>query len=197
MVGLLFQSPFPHTTISIQESQTRYYLYVKSQYTIVSTSSHMPLKYHSTFKNSHKCVQIVAHKYSRIRLPRKACLAIAAKQREAVCHFRAGVQGAWAGIDKSAKTLAATHHKSVRYVQTQLYMGCQKLWTKRKKSSLWNAFMWKKGNECRNTESKSTFSTLTCFHSCSYRNLQMHPHRVENSTSATSPRSITPSITLF
>ena len=80
-------------------------------------------------KNSRKHIQVVVLKYSHICLPREAHLAIVAKQKKAVRHFRAGVQGAWAGIDKSAKTLTATYHKSVHYVQTQLYMEHQKLRT--------------------------------------------------------------------
>ena len=138
----------------------RYYLYVEKQYIQVlhSSQTHMPLEFHPTSKSSRKRTQPVVRKYTRIRLSRDARAAISARQKEALRRFQEGIQTTWRDIDKNAETLAATHHKSVKYVQNQLYMGRQMVRAKRKKRSTWNAFIWKKGEERRNdAESKSTF----------------------------------------
>ena len=129
------------------------YLYVEQ----VVYSSHMPLHFYPTSKVSHKRVQPVRHKYGHICLSHDACTAIAAQQKEALRRFQEAIQTTWGEIDRSAKTLAATHHKSVKYMHSQLYMGRQTLHAKRKKKNTWNTFIWKRGEERRNNaESKLT-----------------------------------------
>ena len=78
------------------------------------------------------------------------------------------------------------------YMQNQLYMGCQMVCAKCMKNSLWNAFIWKKSKKCWNNESKLTFNPPLMFHPCSSCDPQMHLHCMVNTTSHTSPRTISP-----
>ena len=130
----------------------RYYLYVEKEYIQVlhSTQTHMPLEFHPTLKSSRKHTQPVVQKYMHIHLSHDVHAAISARQKEALRCFQEGIQTTWRDIDKNAEMLAATHHKCVKYMQNQLYMGRQMVRAKRKKRSTWNAFIWKKGEECRN-----------------------------------------------
>jgi hypothetical protein len=51
----------------------------------------------------------------------RALLTIQRRQKSRV--FRATLDDAWFQIDESVKTIASSHHKSVRRVQNDLYLG--------------------------------------------------------------------------
>ena len=97
--------------------------------------------YHSTAKTT----QGVRRTHKRVQLTKEARAAINARRREASDKFQRDLEKAWTNINEATETLASTHHKSIRRVQSELHMGQNIAWRRRSKNSLWNAFCWKKG----------------------------------------------------
>lgn len=98
----------------------------------------------------------VPRKYTHVKLSKDARIAIHARQKAAAHRYKRDVDNAWATINKLSEDLATTHHKSLHRVQGELHMGREITQKKRNKTSLWNAFCWKKRTECQNDESTST-----------------------------------------
>jgi hypothetical protein len=86
--------------------------------------------------------------------------ALLVRQREAAAKYRDDIEIAWAKIDEATEELATTHHKSLRRIQSDLHMGRHVARRKRIKTSLWNAFCWKKRQEMQ-IDGKVSISPLT------------------------------------
>ncbi|KAG1781334.1 hypothetical protein EV702DRAFT_1193517 [Suillus placidus] len=75
-------------------------------------------------------------------------------------------------LDDATKTIAASHHKSVRHVQNDLYIGCGLLRSRRSKLNAWNAFCWKKNQETENrNQGRGTLKSLVHEHRDEYLRL--------------------------
>ena len=74
-------------------------------------------------------------------------------QRKAGAAYSNDLLAAWKTIDKATENIAITHHKSLRRVQSSLHMG-KGAFTHQgtNKTSVWNAYMWKKLKEQRESE---------------------------------------------
>jgi len=64
--------------------------------------------------------------------------------------FKVALDSAWNQIDEATKTIASAHHKSIRRVQNELYIGRGTLRSRRSKPNVWNAFCWKKNQDGEN-----------------------------------------------
>lgn len=88
---------------------------------------------------------------------------LTASRRKKSQLFKTALDDAWTHIDESIKTIASSNGKSVRRVQQDLHMGQGILRTKRAKSSMWNAFCWKK-NQTADKENGMCFLCLQFFY---------------------------------
>jgi hypothetical protein len=75
----------------------------------------------------------------------RACLTAQCRQKSK--DFKVALDNTWLSIDNAVKTIASSHHKSIRRVTNDLYMGRGGLHFKCSKSNAWNAFCWKKNQE--------------------------------------------------
>ncbi|KAG1720619.1 uncharacterized protein EDB91DRAFT_1064769, partial [Suillus paluster] len=66
--------------------------------------------------------------------------------------FKVTLDDAWTQIDDTTKTIASAHHKSVRHVQNDLYIGHGILRSRHFKVNAWNAFCWKKNQDSENCD---------------------------------------------
>jgi len=92
----------------------------------------------------------------RVHLSKEARASLNASRREKSQRFKAALDDAWHHIDESVKSIASSNHKSVRRVQHDLYMGRSLLRSRRLKSSVWNAFCWKKNQTIDKENSASS-----------------------------------------
>ncbi|KAG1747011.1 hypothetical protein EDD22DRAFT_981916 [Suillus occidentalis] len=90
----------------------------------------------------------------KVHLSKEARALLTSQRRQKSRVFRAALDDAWFRIDESVKTIASSHHKSVRRVQNDLYLGHATLRYKHMKSSPWNAFCWKKRQQARDENSQ-------------------------------------------
>ncbi|KAG6875862.1 hypothetical protein C0992_001988 [Termitomyces sp. T32_za158] len=109
-----------------------------------SLMSDLNILFYDTGPKSVSSVQSKRQRVPRPQLSVAAHEAIIAKRRNASKEYNAALEEAWGTIDETAVNIAATHHKSIRHVQSELHMGRQLAYVKRKKTSVWNAFCWKK-----------------------------------------------------
>lgn len=86
---------------------------------------------------------------------------LSANRRLKSRQFKVALDDAWDQIDEAMKAIASTHHKSIRRVQNDLWIGHGILRSKRSKPNAWNAFCWKKNQECENGKF-SCFLSLLC-----------------------------------
>ncbi|KIJ57835.1 hypothetical protein HYDPIDRAFT_103757 [Hydnomerulius pinastri MD-312] len=83
----------------------------------------------------------------KVILSKEARVVLAFERRRKAQGFRDDLDTTWVQLDEATKKIASTHHKSVKRVQRDLYLGHGVLRTKRVKVNAWNAFFWKKGRE--------------------------------------------------
>ncbi|KAG0706449.1 hypothetical protein DFH29DRAFT_798317 [Suillus ampliporus] len=82
--------------------------------------------------------------HAKVQLSKEARALLTASRRKKSQQFKTALDDAWTNIDESIKTIASSNGKSIRRVQQDLHMGQGLLRTKCAKSSIWNAFCWKK-----------------------------------------------------
>ncbi|KAG1770314.1 hypothetical protein EV702DRAFT_1181649 [Suillus placidus] len=101
-------------------------------------------------------VQRLPQTQPKVHLSKEARALLTTQRRQKSRVFRAALDDAWFRIDESVKTIASSHHKSIRRVQNDLYMGHAALRYKRTKSSPWNTFCWKKHQQARDENSQES-----------------------------------------
>ncbi|KAG1778325.1 hypothetical protein EV702DRAFT_1196329 [Suillus placidus] len=101
-------------------------------------------------------VQCLPRTRPKVHLSKEARALLTTQRRQKSRVFRAALDDAWFRIDESVKTIASSHHKSIRHVQNDLYMGHAALRYKRTKSSPWNTFCWKKHQQARDENSQES-----------------------------------------
>ncbi|EGO01357.1 hypothetical protein SERLA73DRAFT_72302 [Serpula lacrymans var. lacrymans S7.3] len=83
----------------------------------------------------------------KVKLSKEARAALTSIRRERSQKFKNDLEEAWEQIDRSTATIAAENSKSIQCVRKDLYMNRSLQCSKRKANS-WNAFCWKKSQEC-------------------------------------------------
>jgi hypothetical protein len=97
-----------------------------------------------------RLIQPPAHRCSNVVLSKEARGALRFKRRTKSLWFKDDLDDTWKQLDDATKLIASSHHKSIRQVQNDLYIGCGLLHSKRSKANLWNAFCWKKNQDKEN-----------------------------------------------
>lgn len=119
--------------------------------------------FHAT--QTHKRVQALPTRHTRVTLSKEARAALTARRRENAHQFRSALGDAWNGLDETVKEIASSHHKSFRRVQNDLCLGRGMMRFKRSKLNAWNAFCWKKRQD--NQENGTWFdNTRTTYLLC-------------------------------
>ncbi|KAG1884472.1 hypothetical protein F4604DRAFT_1878775 [Suillus subluteus] len=85
----------------------------------------------------------------KVILSKEARALLTSQRRQKSKGFKTALNDAWLHIDETVKTIALSHHKSIRRVANDLYMGRGGLRFKCSKSNAWNAFCWKKNQEAK------------------------------------------------
>jgi len=80
---------------------------------------------------------------TKVILSAEARAVLKLNQRKKANKFRTDLNNASQKLDQMTKTIAAKHHKSIRRVENDLYIGHTKLRSRRHKINAWNAFCWK------------------------------------------------------
>ncbi|KAG1787786.1 uncharacterized protein HD556DRAFT_1246258 [Suillus plorans] len=80
----------------------------------------------------------------KVILSKEACSILNANRQTKSRQFKVALDNAWDQIDDATKTIASAHHKSVRRVQNDLYIGHGILRSRHSKLNVWNVFCWKK-----------------------------------------------------
>ena len=96
----------------------------------------------------------MVRKGTRTHVSKDARVAAVARRREASHKYKMGLDDAWIQMDKTIENLATQHQKSVKQVRQQLHLGRSFARGRHSKNSYWNAFLWKKGQDHKNDESK-------------------------------------------
>ncbi|KAG1899557.1 uncharacterized protein F5891DRAFT_953738 [Suillus fuscotomentosus] len=110
--------------------------------------------------------------HPKVSLSKEARAALRFTQREKSRLFRDALNDAWSQIDQTTKTIAGSHHKSIRRVQNNLYFGRGMLRSRRVKPNLWNTFCWKKNQEKENSGlGKAALQSLVHDHKDEYHTL--------------------------
>lgn len=98
---------------------------------------------------------VVQHKqplpghHPQVILSKEARVAVAAERDKRSENFRNALNTTWEQLNESTVKVASTHHKSVKRVRRDLFLGHGALSTQRNKINAWNAFCWKKGCDNR------------------------------------------------
>ncbi|KAG0693654.1 hypothetical protein DFH29DRAFT_1007060 [Suillus ampliporus] len=102
-------------------------------------------------------------------MSKEARATLTAGRRAKSGQFKVALDEAWNQLNDATKTIASAHHKSIRRVQNELYIGHGILRSRRTKPNMWNVFCWKKGqgNENRN-QGQDTLKQLVCEHKDEY-----------------------------
>ena len=79
----------------------------------------------------------------KVVLSAEACAALKLDHREKSQRFKKDLDHVWKSLDDVTKTIASKHHKSVRHVQNELFLGHTKFCSRRNKINPWNAYFWK------------------------------------------------------
>ncbi|KAG2741539.1 hypothetical protein P692DRAFT_20750831 [Suillus brevipes Sb2] len=125
-----------------------------------------------TNKNNKTALRRV-QKQPRIRpkvvLSKEARSILNANRRVKSHQFKVALDDAWTQIDNATKTIASAHHKSVRCVQNDLYIGHGILRSRHSKVNAWNAFCWKKNQDSENRDQgRYTLEQLVHEHKAEY-----------------------------
>jgi hypothetical protein len=97
----------------------------------------------------------------KVVISKEARALLTANRRAKSRQFKIALDEAWGQIDEATKTIASAHHKSIRRVQNELYIGHGILRSKRSKLNAWNAFCWKK-NQASENRKFCFFFSLYC-----------------------------------
>ncbi|KAG1793274.1 uncharacterized protein HD556DRAFT_1443705 [Suillus plorans] len=126
-----------------------------------------------TLTTAKKHVQHLARIRPKVRLSKEVRALLTAQRCQKSRVFKAALDEAWLRIDESVKTIASSHHKSIRRVQNDLYVGHAALCFKHTKSSPWNAFCWKKHQQVKdeNCSGKAVLQSLLHDYTDEYREL--------------------------
>ncbi|KAG1769948.1 hypothetical protein EV702DRAFT_1202611 [Suillus placidus] len=95
-------------------------------------------------------VQLPARRCVKVTLSKEARAVLRLERRAKSLQFRDALDDTWKQLDDATKKIATSHHKSIRQVQNDLYIGRGLLRSKRSKANLWNAFCWKKNQDTEN-----------------------------------------------
>ncbi|KAI6115510.1 hypothetical protein EDD16DRAFT_1708667 [Pisolithus croceorrhizus] len=99
---------------------------------------------HSFLAEKWKLVQPPLLPQAKVSLAPKACEELLAQQLSKNEHFKQDLNSTWQQIDDAMKTIALANHKSINYIQCELYLGQNSFHTRHSKLSAWNTFCWKK-----------------------------------------------------
>jgi len=108
-------------------------------------------------------VQPKARSRIKVILSAEARAALRLNQHEKSEQFKKDLDNAWRSLEKVTKTLASKHHKSVRRVENDLYLGHAKFRSRRNKINAWNAFCWKQRRNDRTANGSDENSTFFFF----------------------------------
>ncbi|KAG2029233.1 hypothetical protein BDR03DRAFT_1018706 [Suillus americanus] len=127
----------------------------------------------SFFANKHssnaRLIQPPARRRSNIVPSKEACAALRLEQCTKSLWFKDTLDDTWKQLDDATKLIASSHHKSIRQVQNDLYIGHGLLCSKCSKANLWNAFCWKKNQDKENnSHGKAVLQTLVQEHKSEY-----------------------------
>jgi len=107
-------------------------------------------------------VQPPARQRPKVILSKEARATLRLDRRAKSVRFKDALDDAWKQLNDAVRTIAASHHKSIRHVQNELYTGRGMLRSKRSKLNSWNAFCWKKTQDM-DSENRKFFS-CHCVH---------------------------------
>src|SRR6267154_5385109 len=103
-------------------------------------------------------IQPPARRCSNIVLSKEARAALRHERCTKSLRFKDALDDTWKQLDDATIAIATSHHKSIRQVQNDLYIGHGLLHSKCSKANLWNAFCWKKNQDKENGK----FLLLSC-----------------------------------
>ncbi|KAG2100408.1 uncharacterized protein F5147DRAFT_747135 [Suillus discolor] len=103
-----------------------------------------------------RCSQGLSRCRPKVILSKEARALLTSQRRQKSKGFKTALNDAWLHIDETVKTIASSHHKSIRRVANDLYMGRGGLRFKRSKSNAWNAFCWKKNQEAKDENAQTS-----------------------------------------
>ncbi|KAG2112532.1 uncharacterized protein F5147DRAFT_744449 [Suillus discolor] len=110
-----------------------------------------------------------ARRRPKVVLSKEARAALRLEQCAKSLRFKDALDDTWKQLDYATKTIATSHHKSIRQVQNDLYIGRGLLRSKRSKANLWNVFCWKKNQDEENdSHGKVVLQTLVREHKSEY-----------------------------
>jgi hypothetical protein len=90
------------------------------------------------------------HTHPKVTMSKEACAMLTAGRRAKSHNFKTALNEAWDQFNDMTKTIVAAHHKSVCYVQNELYASHGMLHSRRNKLNMWNTFCWKKNQDNNN-----------------------------------------------
>ncbi|KAI6097241.1 hypothetical protein F5141DRAFT_1220261 [Pisolithus sp. B1] len=131
---------------------------------------------HSFLAEKWKLVQPPLLPQAKVSLAPKACEELLAQQLSKNEHFKQDLNSTWQQIDDAMKTIALANHKSINYIQCELYLGQNSFHTRHSKLSAWNTFCWKKKKEYDDTQlpgGKNALMVLVQQASEEYKSLSM------------------------
>ncbi|KAG1775790.1 hypothetical protein EV702DRAFT_937025, partial [Suillus placidus] len=93
--------------------------------------------------------------------------------------FKVALDEAWNQLGDVTKTIASAHHKSIRRVQNELYIGHGILHSRCTKPNMWNTFCWKKNQDSENrNQGRDTLKQLVREHKDEYSALSKEEQEV-------------------
>jgi hypothetical protein len=108
----------------------------------------MGIRFYTTKARARNRVRGTKNRAPRVKLSKEARETLQIRRRREATSFQTDIDQAMDDMDEAIRKIAADHRKSFRSVQFLLHRGRGKL-TKghRNKTSAWNAWCWKKGQE--------------------------------------------------
>ncbi|KAG1828057.1 hypothetical protein DFJ58DRAFT_737991 [Suillus subalutaceus] len=123
-------------------------------------------------KSRSRHVQAPPRTRPKVTLSKEARTALKLQRNKKSRQFKDTLDVAWSQINDATRTIATSHHKSIRRVENELYMGHGLLRSKLSKVNTWNAFCWKKSQDAKKENSsrhgKDTLRTLVCDNKAEY-----------------------------
>lgn len=110
----------------------------------------MPSQFLNMTKSRSQCSQGLSRLHPKVILSKEARALLTSQRCQKSKDFKTALDDTWLSINKAVKTIASSHHKSIRCITNDLYMGRGGLRFKRSKLNTWNAFCWKKNQEAKN-----------------------------------------------
>ena len=95
-------------------------------------------------------------------------------RREKSQRFKKDLDHAWKSLDDATKTITSKHHKSVRHVQNELFLGHTKFRSRRNKINPWNAYFWKQrciDRAANESDENSMFFVFVLSSNCLLKNI--------------------------